>query len=193
MLGAGRFRVTGVAAEDDSAFRRVSDDVASGFASRVRPRRRRTRSRSNRDALASLRANTVTQATANGRTARQRARRRRAAHRHPGRSLATKSWCSCRASPTWIGRGRSSARRRSSSGSSSSEGPAPTREALLLAATGGVVPPGTEVAIGGRRRGGGRCPLVLPGPKRRGHHRTRYAQRAIDPGREPVSRRWRSR
>ena len=122
VLGPGRFRVAGVIAEDDRAFRRVSDEVASGFDRESGLRGTYTFTIA-RDALASLRTNTVDPGhdkRSNGGSTSSASRSRSS----PSRARPqTKSSCSCRASRTWIVRETSLARRRCSNGSSSNAGP----------------------------------------------------------------------
>ena len=129
-----------------------------------------------------MREQTVVQALRDDRPPRQRAGRRRAEHLALRRSRTTRSWCSCRASPT------SRARRTSSASTALLElklveaGPAPTQEALLQA-HGGQVPAGHGSRLRrGRRDGGGT--VVLPGAQDRGGHRQRSARRAADDRRE---------
>jgi protein-export membrane protein SecD/preprotein translocase SecF subunit len=145
VLGAGRFRVPDVIAEDDRTFRRVSDDVAGDFDRESGLRETYTFTIA-RDALASLRANTVRQA-------RQTVERRidELGVAEPLIAVQGKAEDELLVQLPGIA---DMARARDILGATAllewklvEHGPAPTPEALLTA-TGGVVPPNTEVAMG---------------------------------------------
>jgi protein-export membrane protein SecD/preprotein translocase SecF subunit len=145
ILGPGRFRVPGIAAEDDGAFRRVSDEVAGDFDRESGPRETYTFT-IGRDALASLRTSTVSQA-------RQTVDRRVNALGVAEPLIAIQGAAADEILVQLPGVADMD-RARDILGATAllewklvERGPAPTREALLDA-TGGVVPPHTEVAMG---------------------------------------------
>ncbi len=181
VLGPGRFRVAGVAAEHDAAFRRVSDDVAGGFARGSGPGESYTFTIAP-GVLESLRANTVKQA--------EQTVDRRVNELGVTEPLIAIQGAAKDEILLQLPGVADMDRARSILGATAllewklvERGPASTREALL-AATGGEVPPNTEVAIGVADAAGERRAGSLPGAKRRGHHRTRPPQRTVDPGRE---------
>jgi protein-export membrane protein SecD/preprotein translocase SecF subunit len=144
-LGPGRFRVTGVAVESEGMFRQVSDEVISGFNRESGVNGIYTFTVA-RDALASLRATTVTQAT---QTIERRVNELGVTE--PLIAVQGKSADEILVQLPGVG---DMDRARNVLGATAllqwklvERGPAPTREALL-SPTGGVVPPHTEVVAG---------------------------------------------
>ncbi len=144
VLGAGQFRVPDVIAEGDSTFRRISGEAAGDFTRESGLRGTYTFTIA-RDALASLRTNTVTQA-------RQTVERRVNELGVAEPMIAVQGAASDELLVQLPGI-TDMERARDILGATAllewklvEQGPAPTREALL-ATTRGVVPPNTEVAI----------------------------------------------
>ena len=178
VLGAGRFRVADVVAEDDGAFRRVSDEVAGGFSRESGVRGAYTFTIA-RDALASLRTNTVAQA--------RQTVERRVNELGVAEPLIAVQGAAADELVVQLPGIADMDRARDIIGATAllewklvEQGPAPTREALL-GGDGRCRAAPHRSGDRRSRRGGRRCPGVLPGPKRRRHHRTRSAQRPTDP------------
>jgi protein-export membrane protein SecD/preprotein translocase SecF subunit len=145
VLGPGRFRVTGVAAEHDATFRRISDDAAGGFARESGLRESYTFTIAP-GVLESLRTNTVKQA--------EQTVDRRVNELGVTEPLIAIQGAAKDEILLQLPGVADMDRARSILGATAllewklvEHGPAPTREALLRA-TGGVVPPNTEVATG---------------------------------------------
>jgi protein-export membrane protein SecD/preprotein translocase SecF subunit len=144
-LGPGQFRVTDVAAESDALFRKISEDVISGFNRDAGVNGTYTFTIA-RDALASLRATTVTQAT--------QTVERRVNELGVAEPLIAVQGRSADEILVQLPGVADTDRARSVLGATAllewklvEHGPAPSREALL-SATGGVAPPLTEVVSG---------------------------------------------
>ena len=155
VLGPGRFRVAGVAAEHDAAFRRVSDDVAGDFARGSDPGESYTFTIAPA-VLESLRANTVKQA--------EQTVDRRVNELGVTEPLIAIQGAAEDEILLQLPGVADMDRARSILGATAllewklvERGPASTREALL-APTGGEVPPNTEVAIGVADAGGSAGP-----------------------------------
>jgi protein-export membrane protein SecD/preprotein translocase SecF subunit len=145
VLGPGRFRVADVAAGDDQAFRRIAADVTRGFDHESGAAGVYTFTIA-RDALASLRTNTVEQA--------QQTVERRVNELGVTEPVIAVQGAAKDEIVVQLPGVADMERARSVLGATAllewklvEHGPAPTREALL-AASGGKVPPNTEVAIG---------------------------------------------
>ena len=155
VLGPGQFRVTGIAADGAPAFRRVSDEVAAGFERASRAGGEYTFTM-NRQALASLRADTVLQA-------RHAVERRVNALGVAEPIIAIQGAAGDEIQMQLAGIDDMD-RAREILGATAllewkivEQGPAPTREALLSLA-GAAVPPGMEVAVGAEDASTGDAP-----------------------------------
>ncbi len=181
VLGPGQFRVTGVAADHRQAFRRVADEVAAGFDGAPGTGGDDVFTM-NRQALATLRADTVIQA--------RHAVERRVNALGVAEPLIAIQGAAGDEIQVQLAGINDMDRARAILGATAllewkvvEQGPMPTREALL-SLTGGAVPTGHGDRDGRRGSIPGRGRLAVSCPERFGHHRPRYSQRAADPGRE---------